>query len=277
MQTLKRLVQTSCTNMNPGNAYTVEPLPNHTPEPYSCCAAFIDVDLDLVQDLYIVNDFGMYVQPNQVFLGDEAGGFTPDFNSGIDVGMYGMGLAIGDVNNDEYPDFAVSDWGRNWLLLSDGFGQWYDSTMTSNFVAGEDSQQVGWGVELHDFDNDADLDIWVGYGYLNMPEEEQESFDDFGLFNPKLQPDAFVSSGGGVFTDAASEWGIDRSTITRGGIWADLNDDGFLDFISTAIDGPVEAYLANCDDSNWVGSSCINRLHRTHFGSWSPRQNYHWK
>ena len=58
----------------------------------------------------------MYVQPNQLFLGDESGTLMEKFNSGLDVGMYGMGLTVGDINNDMYPDFVVSDWGRNWLF-----------------------------------------------------------------------------------------------------------------------------------------------------------------
>ena len=41
--------------------------PDHNPEPYSCCGAFIDIDGDRDQDLYIVNDYGAYVQPNMVF------------------------------------------------------------------------------------------------------------------------------------------------------------------------------------------------------------------
>ena len=239
-------------NFTLGESYSINSLPNHTPEPYSCCAAFVDVNLDFVQDLYIVNDFGMYVQPNQLFFGDETGSLTPKSNYGIDIGMYGMGLAVGDINNDNYPDFTVTDWGRNWLFLSDGYGQWYDDTISSGFVAQSDTQQVGWGIELHDFDNDSDVDAWVGYGYLSMDAEEQESFDSLGLYNTRYQPDALFLQEEGQFTDVASDWGIDRESITRGGIWADINDDGFLDFISTAIDGPVEAYLANCDDSNWL-------------------------
>ena len=115
--------------------------------------------------------------------------------------------------------------------------------MSSGFVAESDTQQVGWGIELHDFDNDSDVDVWVGYGYLSMDAEEQESFDSLGLYNTRYQPDALFLQEGGQFTDVAADWGIDRETITRGGIWSDINDDGFLDFISTAIDGPVEAYL----------------------------------
>ena len=134
----------------------------------------------------------------------------------------------------------------------DGKGEWYDNTWNSNLIAQHEDQHVGWGVELHDVDNDGDLDLWVGYGQLDMSEEEQESFDELGLYNPRYQPDALFLQDNGVFYDVGEAWGIHRSTISRGGIWADLNDDVFLDFISAAVDGPVQAYLANCDSSSWI-------------------------
>ena len=82
-----------------------------------------------------------------------------------------MGLAVGAFNDDTYPDFVVSDWGRN-VALSDGYGEWYDATQQFGFVSQQPEQHVNWGVELSDVDNDGDLDIWVGYGQLDLEAEE---------------------------------------------------------------------------------------------------------
>ena len=235
-----------------GDEFELQSLPNHDPEPYSCCAAFVDVNMDFQEDLYIVNDFGMYVEPNQLFYNDGVGAITPHEGSGIDLGMYGMGLAVGAFNDDAYPDFAVSDWGRNWLLLSDGHGGWYDATHQMGFVAQQPDQHVAWGVEFPDVDNDGDLDIWVGYGQLDIPPEAQDAFDDMGLFNPRHQSDALYLQEEGRLIDVSDVWGVNADTITRGGVWADLNNDGFLDLVVSAVDGPVRAFLANCDDSSWV-------------------------
>ncbi len=235
-----------------GDGFSLGSLPNHDPEPYSCCAAFVDMNLDFKEDLYIVNDFGMYVEPNQLFYAGENFEMIPDVGSGIDMGMYGMGLAVGAFNGDEYPDFAVSDWKRNWLFLSDGFGDWYDATQQYGFVSQQPDQHIGWGVEFPDVDNDGDLDIWVGFGHLGLEEEIQVGFEQEGYYDPRHQPDSLYLQENGQLIDVADIWGINLDGITRGGVWADLNNDGFLDLIVAAIDGPVKAYLANCDDSSWI-------------------------
>ena len=237
---------------NDGSDFTLERLDNHTPEPHSCCGAFVDVNLDYKQDLYIVNDYGMHVQPNQVFLNDGQGDLTPDFGSGLDIEIYGMGLALGTLNDDDVPDFAVTDWNKTWLLLSDGFGGWYDAGHQYDLISDQGNQTVAWGVELPDVDNDGDLDIWVGYGPIALDDEEEAAFSDMGFYNPRHQPDSLFLQEDGQLIDVADVWGINRDTITRGGVWADLNNDGFLDLIVSAIDGPVQAYLANCDDSSWI-------------------------
>ena len=235
-----------------GAGFTLEVLDNHTPEPHSCCAAFVDVNLDYKQDLYIVNDYGMHVQPNQVFLNDGQGSLIPNVGSGLDIGIYGMGLALGTLNDDEFPDFVVTDWNKTWILLSDGFGGWYDAGHQYDLISNQANQTVAWGVELPDVDNDGDLDIWVGYGPIALDDEEEAGFSEMGFFNPRHQPDSLFLQENGQLIDVADVWGINQDTITRGGVWADLNNDGFLDLVVSAIDGPVQAYLANCDDSSWI-------------------------
>ena len=122
-----------------------------------------------------------------------------------------------------------------------------------NLIAQQSDQYVAWGAEFVDVNNDGLLDAWVGYGQLDIPEEAQGDFDNLGLYNPRFQPDAlYIQEPNGTFTDVAADWGINRETISRGGVWADLNRDGFMDFISPAIDGPAVAYVATCDDSTWL-------------------------
>ena len=104
-----------------GNGFTLTTLANHDPEPYSCCAAFVDANLDFKQDLYIVNDFGMYVEPNQLFFNDGEGDLRPHEGSGIDVGMFGMGLAVGAFNDDDIRTLLP--------LIGDGIGYCYPTDL----------------------------------------------------------------------------------------------------------------------------------------------------
>ena len=240
--------------LNNGNGtFTRQNLPDTDPEPYSCCAAWLDIDGDHLQDLYVVNDFGAFVTPNQLYLGSTSGALTSVDVPNLTIPAFGMGLAVGDLNHDGTPDWIVTDWGRNHLLESDGAGGWYDSTFSRNLIAQQSDQYVAWGAEFVDVNNDGLLDAWVGYGQLDIPEEAQGDFDNLGLYNPRFQPDAlYIQEPNGTFTDVAADWGINRETISRGGVWADLNRDGFMDFISPAIDGPAVAYVATCDDSTWL-------------------------
>ena len=81
-----------------------------------------------------------------------------------------MGLAIGDVNADGTPDFLVTDWGKNQLLISDSVG-WYEAGAAFGMNGQSEDQVIAWGAEFVDFNNDAKLDAWVGYGHLNIPPE----------------------------------------------------------------------------------------------------------
>ena len=65
------------------------------------------------------------------------------------------------------------------------------------------------------------------------------------VLNPRYQPDALYIQDAGQLVDVADEWGINRTAVSRGGVWADLNNDGFLDLITSPVDGPVKAYIAH--------------------------------
>ena len=98
--------------LNNGNGtFTQQNLPDTDPEPYSCCAAWLDLDGDHLQDLYVVNDFGAFVTPNQLYLGSSSGALTSVDVPNLTIPAFEMGLAVGDLNNDGTPDWIVTDWG----------------------------------------------------------------------------------------------------------------------------------------------------------------------
>jgi hypothetical protein len=233
-------------------------LPDFELEPYSCCAAWVDLDGDHDQDAFVVNDFGPQVVPNFVLEQTPdglraGGGLGSDLGAGLDIPMYGMGLSVGDLNDDLQPDFVTADWGRVWLSLSDGDGGWYDTTRAAGLEPAHPDSVVAWGPRLLDVDNDGDLDLWQSYGYLGVEEAADETFEQAGLPNPRLQPDALYLQGDdGTFTDQGAAWGLDADTMGRGGVWTDLNRDGVLDLVAQQIDGPPRLHLSRCSAASWV-------------------------
>ena len=89
---------------------------------------WIDFDNDGDQDIYVANDFGMFIHPNVFWRNDgPAADWSWTFvdtsaESGTDMPMYAMGLAVGDYDLDGLFDFFVTNIGRNVLLKNTGDG-----------------------------------------------------------------------------------------------------------------------------------------------------------
>lgn len=222
-------------------------------------AALIDLDGDADLDLYLVNDFGRYVQPNLALWNDGAGGFTAATGTGLEIALCGMGLSAADWNGDGAPDLLVSGWDELRLLLSDGAGGWYEGGQAMGlYTDGSDGRHVAWGSAAQDFDNDGDTDAFVGYGMLQMPPEEQARFEELvGWPNPADQPDALFILDGGQFTQRAESFGpppqgIANPRSTHGVLAADLDGDGWVDLLTRAMDGDAEIWLARCGGEGWL-------------------------
>jgi hypothetical protein len=205
---------------------------------------FHDVDGDGLPELYVVNDVGS-VQAN-VLLRNVGGAFVRDDASGLDLPLSGGGLGVGDLNDDDVPDFLIPEWASISLMESDGDGHWFDWAQAADLRPDEArGQKVGWGAELADVDNDGDLDGLVAYGALDVDRADWENPDD--------QPDAlFLQGDDGTFQDVAGEWGVDDPGKNRGFVVADFNEDGWLDLVTRDTDGPSTLYLSRCGSDHWL-------------------------
>ena len=136
--------------------------------------ALLDYDQDGYLDIFVVNGMalahlGISKQPptdppqtatggNRLWRQGADGRFTDvTAVAGLDVPLYGMGIAIGDVNNDGYPDIYVSCYGADHLFLNRKDGTFEDITR----VAGIDNQHWGASAVFFDFDRDGWLDLFV--------------------------------------------------------------------------------------------------------------------
>ncbi|MDA1349623.1 MAG: CRTAC1 family protein, partial [Chloroflexi bacterium] len=193
---------------------------------------FVDYDNDGDQDIYIVNDFGRENHPNVLWRNDGAdiGGewlFTDVSKaSGTDLATFGMGLAVGDHDNDGDFDFFITDCGDSDFIDNRGDGTFVEVTQMTGTARGSITENspidlsFGWGAAFVDVDNDGLLDLYYVAGQMDT---------DPGL-NRAYQPNAlFHNQGGGTFVDISAASGANDPSGGRDVIPGDFDNDGLLD------------------------------------------------
>lgn len=219
---------------------------------YTLAGGWVDVDGNDESELYTVNDFGPYTVSNRLVEFEATQGVAAPAELGLDVSIFGMGLAIGDLNADGVPDFAMTSWAQL-VLLESSPGGWYDSGLARGFAPVGDDRQVAWGTVFADLDNDGDLDAPVSFGELLMPEEMRDELDEISLSNPLVQRDAlYIQNGDGQFTEEAEVWGVADPGAERGVLAVDIDRDGWLELVKRDVKGATRVYHARCGSNTWL-------------------------
>ena len=225
------------------------------PETMGGGCAFFDYDADGDQDLLLVNACAW---PNNrvanapdttlaLFQNDGSGKFTDvTKEAGLDLSVYGMGVACGDYDADGYVDLFISCLGEDHLFHNEK-GRFRDVTEQSG-VGGDAkawSVSSGW----FDYDNDGDLDLLVCH-YVEWT-REFDLAQEFRLLGGKERayggpqrfggsfPSLFRNDGGGKFSDVSKEAGfhvLNPATSVPMGkslglVFEDFDNDGFLDCV----------------------------------------------
>ena len=135
------------------------------PETMGSGAAFFDYDGDGDQDLFLVNseawpDSKIEPRPAHALYRNDGKGHFDDVSkeAGLDRTSFGMGVAVGDYDNDGDPDLYVTALGGNSLFRNDGKGHFDDVTAETRARGGD-----GWftSAAFFDMDNDGDLDLFA--------------------------------------------------------------------------------------------------------------------
>jgi hypothetical protein len=248
----------------PGLNFTLQNSP--TPQKYLIetmpgGVALFDYNNDGLLDVFLVNG-GAITSPmpfpenfdrhnpkywNRLFRQNKDGSFTDVTEQAglahVADGAYGMGVAVGDYDNDGYPDLYVTNYGKNILYHNNGDGTFTDVTEKAGVAAGGWSASAG----FFDYDNDGKLDLFVT---RYMEWDTKHSKDCGGNYHTYCPPEEFPATtnilyhnnGDGTFTDVSRQSGIaSKKGRALGVAFADYDGDGFTD-IYVANDG-MQQYL----------------------------------
>ena len=220
------------------NAMSAE---RYLPETMGPGCAFLDYDNDGWMDVYIVNsgpaDFYTPKTPlrNALYRNNRDGTFTDvTEKAGVTGGTFGMGVAVGDYDNDGYADLFVTGYGRCILYHNNGDGTFTDVTAKAGV------QAPGWTTSAvwFDYDNDGRLDLFVcsfvefGLGKMVFCGDNKLGRRYYCIprvFKPTPSL-LFHNNGDGTFTEVSKGTAIGAAMGKALGVVAtDINNDGLMD------------------------------------------------
>lgn len=223
------------------------------PETLGSGCAFLDYDSDGWQDILLVNGMDWPGHKRQrstlrLYRNNRNGTFTDVTRSaGLDVEMYGMGVAVGDYNNDGFPDIFISCVGQSRLFRNTGKGTFVDATRSSGL-----SGRQGFSTSALWFDCDRDglLDLFV-CNYVRWSPEHDVFCSLDGTHKSYCTPEAyrgdtcwlFHNRGDGTFEDVTATSGIfDSSSKSLGVAMLDYDQDGWMDLLVANDTQPNKLY-----------------------------------
>ena len=223
------------------------------PETLGSGCAFFDYDGDGWQDILLLNGMDWPGHKRQrstlkLYRNNRNGTFTDVTKAaGLDVEMYGMGVAVGDYNNDGFPDLLITCVGQNRLFKNTGKGKFIDVTETSGL-----GKRLGFSTSAlwFDFDRDGHLDLFV-CNYVKWSPETDVFCSVDGKHKAYCTPEAyrgdtcwlFRNRGNGTFEDVTASSGIfDTSSKSLGVAMFDYDRDGWPDLLVANDTQPNKLY-----------------------------------
>ena len=226
------------------------------PETMGPGVAFIDYDNDGWPDIFLVNgaDWPGHVQKHstpKLFHNNRDGTFTDvTHKAGLDIDIYGMGVAVGDYDNDGYDDLFITAYGQNRLFHNNGNGTFSDATQKAGLSGPKEfSTSAAWV----DYDKDGHLDLVVGNYVQWSPETDLYCTLD-GKSKSYCTPESYKGTsvrlwhnlGNGTFEEATQKAGLgDPTSKTLGVAVLDYDNDGWPDLLFSNDTQPNKLYRNN--------------------------------
>ena len=210
--------------------------------------ALFDYNNDGLVDIYLVNgsSFELLENPKlprtsgRLFRNNGDGTFTDvTIESGLVNQGWGMGVTVGDYDNDGHRDVFISNFGENALFHNNGNGTFTNVTADAGLQGGNWSTGCAWG----DYDRDGRLDLYVAryvdFEKTQMPTPGANTYCKYrgvpvacgprGL--PGLRDLFYHNEGNGKFREVSGDTGIEDSIRGYGltAVWLDFDNDGWPD------------------------------------------------
>ncbi len=223
--------------------HTSDPSKKYIVESMSGGVILIDYDRDGWPDIYFTNAPTVEMATkNEKTLGvlyhnNHDGTFTDvTAKSGLNTACFGMGGAVGDINNDGWPDLYLTCLGGNVLYRNNGDGTFTDITKTAGVADGRWSTGAAFG----DYDGDGFVDLmvtnYVDFHLNDLPGFGSAPFCKYRGIDVQCGPrglrgagdSLFHNNGDGTFTDVSKAAGVNdpNGYYGLGVLWSDLNNTG---------------------------------------------------
>ena len=195
-------------------------------------AVWADFNLDGWLDIFIANESTPDgINKNELYINQKDGTFVNELEeSGLDFAAYFKGVAVGDVNNDRYPDLYLSNFfGKNVLLMNDSKDGKLKFSLPT-VVSDLENPLFSFSTWMFDYNNDGRDDIFVS-GYSTIENSPASLMMDYTRNkSSEHRPHLFKNLGRGRFAEVSLRVGLDEPVTTMGCNFGDLNNDGYLDF-----------------------------------------------
>ena len=228
----------------------------YLPETMGPGVAFIDYDNDGWPDIFLVNGTSWPGQSSKrstpkLYHNNHNGTFTDvTHKAGLDIELFGMGVAVGDYDNDGFEDIFITALGQSRLFHNNGNGTFTDVTQKAGLAGPQEfSTSAAWV----DYDKDGKLDLVVGnYVQWSIAGDLYCTLD--GKSKSYCTPESYKGAsirlwhnrGDGTFEDVTQRAGVgDPTSKTLGVAILDYDNDGWPDILLSNDTQPNKLYRNN--------------------------------